>query len=136
MIYFIQGEVTRLIKIGYAQCAIARLTQLQTGSPDKLLILGVILTGERDRHWHSMFEDDRVRGEWFAPSERLLAYIRAYCVAARHQHVNCPLCAKLAGKQTVRVFLPEFSNRTCPCGNSKRHYQRMCDVCFKARRLA
>ena len=77
MIYFIQSENGGLIKIGYTyKSAKSRLSQLQTGSPDKLIILK---TEEGDEHYerelHTRFKDLRQHGEWFRPGMELISHI-------------------------------------------------------------
>lgn len=79
-VYFVQGEQLRLIKIGIARDLNNRLKGLQTGSPDKLTLLGVIMPKTRtplqlEDQLHARFADDRSHGEWFRPSAALLAYI-------------------------------------------------------------
>ena len=76
-IYFIQGEVTKLIKIGKTKRhPSSRLSQLQTGSPDKLKLLKSIRASEDDEeHLHEKFKDYRSHGEWYYPTPILLKYI-------------------------------------------------------------
>jgi hypothetical protein len=75
--YFIQGELTGLIKIGHTRgIATSRLSQLQPNSPDKLKILKVV-DQDMERFLHSMFEHQRAHGEWFRPSGGLLTLINA-----------------------------------------------------------
>jgi hypothetical protein len=75
-IYFIQGHVTGLIKIGYASNIESRLSMLQCGSPDVLLLIGCE-RAPRSREWelHQLFAYARAHGEWFKPTNGLLAYI-------------------------------------------------------------
>lgn len=95
MIYFVQGEKTKLIKIGITNdgrhfCPHVRLSGLQSGSPDKLKLLGVIYI-EPKKSWtsklcrqkdveleqaiHSKFIIQHVHGEWFMPSKILSSFI-------------------------------------------------------------
>lgn len=77
-VYFIQGESTKLIKIGKANDPIERLKGLQTGSPDKLVLLGVIPCTSvqvQEVALHEDFQAFKVHGEWFSPSPELLEYI-------------------------------------------------------------
>src|SRR5438552_3907269 len=81
MIYFIQGEITKLIKIGYTKSRKelwGRFYIMQIGSPDKLNVLGVIVGGTRrkEKELHKRFEHLNIRGEWFKPSKLLLGYIK------------------------------------------------------------
>lgn len=76
-VYFIQGESTRLIKIGFTDRAVkARCAILQVGSPDKLIILGSI-DGSREieSYLHDIFAKHRVIGEWFRPAVEILEFI-------------------------------------------------------------
>jgi len=66
--YFIQGKLTRLIKIGMAINPEARLRALQAMSPDKLILLHVV-DGYRERELHYRFDIQRSHGEWFYPEE-------------------------------------------------------------------
>lgn len=75
-IYFIQQGDNGPIKIGYTTDLLSRMDTLQTGSPYKLnLVLcfqGFVTT---ERELHAKFRKDRMRGEWFAPSEELMTFI-------------------------------------------------------------
>lgn len=83
MVYFIQGHITKLIKIGWANSPTARFDNLQCGSPDKLQILKEITTEkESERYLHTQFKELRVHGEWFYPGDRLLKLIAAVPKAA------------------------------------------------------
>ena len=75
MVYFIQGEQTKRIKIGKADGVLTRLKGLQCGSPDRLTVLKVLTGESNDRAYHNQFRADQVYGEWFSPSDALLAFI-------------------------------------------------------------
>jgi len=78
MIYFIQGELTERIKIGFtARFIEQRMQDLQTGSPDKLLFLGG-LPGDvnEENAMHYRFRKFRLHGEWFEPGPELVEFIR------------------------------------------------------------
>ena len=73
--YFIQGVMTRLIKIGFTSGAVLdRLETMQVGSPDELVVLKVV-SGNKERKYHDRFSLSRVRGEWFKPDIELLEFI-------------------------------------------------------------
>jgi Meiotically Up-regulated Gene 113 (MUG113) protein len=78
MIYFIESEDPVLVKIGYARDVNGRLCNLKVASPCKLRLIGA-MDGDRcqEAALHRRFEDEWVRGEWFAPSPRLYAFIRS-----------------------------------------------------------
>lgn len=78
-IYFIQGERTRLIKIGVANNYRARFNDIQVYCPDKLILLAVrrgSLTDEQNLH--KRFAEFRQHGEWFLPAEPILTFIKKH----------------------------------------------------------
>lgn len=73
-VYFIEAERLGLVKIGWGADAARRMSQLQVGSPDRLILLGALLTDDPvalEKELHETFSDQRVHGEWFKPSEAL-----------------------------------------------------------------
>ena len=76
-VYFIQGQTTRLIKIGHTRGNTEhRITSMQTGSPDKLKILKVVEAEKGfEKTLHKKFASIRCHGEWFYPSRGLMAFI-------------------------------------------------------------
>lgn len=78
MIYFIQEEQRRAIKIGYtAGDPLDRMADLQTGNPDTLNLIGVTSgTTKKEGKLHDVFSPEHIRGEWFKPSTRLLNHIK------------------------------------------------------------
>ena len=76
-VYFIQGQTTRLIKIGQTRGNVhKRLAALQGGSPDKLKMLKVIdAEYDFEKTLHIKFDSIRSHGEWFYPSRGLMAFI-------------------------------------------------------------
>ena len=82
MIYFLQGEITRRIKIGHTTRFIhTRMGALQIGSPDSLVFLGAHPGDERAEYaLHERFEKFHSHGEWFDESQELAQYIEQYCI--------------------------------------------------------
>lgn len=77
-VYFVRAITLGLIKIGVANHALIRVVSLQTHSPDKLEIMGVVMCdnyGFLERLLHGRFEHLRSHGEWFRPGDDLLTYI-------------------------------------------------------------
>lgn len=77
-VYFIQGAVTGLIKIGVADHVASRLSMLQPASPDILKVLATIRCeryGALERELHARFAAHRRHGEWFSPHPEILSYI-------------------------------------------------------------
>jgi hypothetical protein len=64
------------VKIGVTSNLPGRLSSLQTGYPQKLVVLARLRGDEADEaKAHAMFEDERLEGEWFERSERVRQFI-------------------------------------------------------------
>lgn len=76
VIYFVQGTLVPLIKIGFASNIYARFKAMQVGSPDKLRVI-LLLNSEDglEESIHRRFAYLRQHGEWFSPEKELLDYI-------------------------------------------------------------
>ncbi len=76
MIYFIQDQANRQIKIGYSKHPRKRLGQLQVGAAHRLRLLGQIEgTIDDEKVILDQFATNRVRGEWFNEDEAILCEI-------------------------------------------------------------
>jgi hypothetical protein len=74
--YFVQAVGGGPVKIGRTRKPMdERLRALQTGSPVKLRVIGVI-EGDREGECHRKFAHDRLHGEWFTATDKLLKFIR------------------------------------------------------------
>lgn len=80
--YFIQGEHTQRIKIGKTTTAVSeRIRLLQTGSPDKLKLLGICFgAGWCELTLHRKFSQYRLHGEWFSAEPEILEFIEENCI--------------------------------------------------------
>jgi hypothetical protein len=90
-VYFIQAGDTGPIKIGHTTTGVdSRLASLQTGSPVLLRCIATTSGSVRDEQsLHARFQAARLHGEWFAPSDALLAYIHGLQPPiAQHQYVT------------------------------------------------
>jgi DNA-binding NtrC family response regulator len=90
MIYFIQQGTTGPIKIGYTKNDIAkRMLSLQTASPKKLTLLGVI-EGDKSQEKliHKFFHAHKMEGEWFKPAPAVLDYILSLILGTPIQKVE------------------------------------------------
>lgn len=69
-VYCIGPMGAQRVKIGWSVSPFDRVKALQCGSPDYLLIYALI-PGERksEKVLHEVFEDRRVKGEWFDNSD-------------------------------------------------------------------
>lgn len=92
-IYFIASAETARIKIGFtAGDPVARLKNLQTGSPTKLTLLAHRSGTIDNEQWlHGEFAEERLHGEWFHASDRLVAFLGFVCWSACKE-------ARLAGE--------------------------------------
>jgi len=77
-VYFIRDTHTGSIKIGHTGGPVQlRIAALQTANPHDLELLGTVSGGpDVESALHQRFEAQRLRGEWFSPSETLLAVAR------------------------------------------------------------
>ena len=81
-IYFILNYDSQAVKIGIAKNVKRRLASLQTSSPSKLELLGIIKTKsvnnarKIEKLLHEKFAKNRIRGEWFKTNVELLDYIK------------------------------------------------------------
>jgi hypothetical protein len=78
VVYFIQAESGGPIKIGRAKSVKRRLAILQIGNPARLVVLRTTPGGAHEEAaLHAHFAASRLSGEWFEPTEELLALIAA-----------------------------------------------------------
>lgn len=85
-VYFVRALTLGLIKIGIAKNASARLIGMQTGSPDKLELMGVVRPRDEDpvfleQRLHHRFRRHKSHGEWFHPVPALVEYIEQNAVS-------------------------------------------------------
>jgi hypothetical protein len=75
-VYFILDEISSAVKIGKANDVLERLATLQTGNPNKLVLLGYIkCISEKhsfliEKQHHQKFKDLHINGEWFSYDEK------------------------------------------------------------------
>ena len=92
MIYAIQSGDAGPIKFGVADNPESRLGELQTGNPQPLRLLAACAVHRRNEalvHRHLIV--DHIRGEWFAPTERVMALvevIKRQAVSEEHVLIN------------------------------------------------
>lgn len=76
MIYFIRGEESGNIKIGYSIHPGKRRKDLQTAHYEDLEVIGLLHgSPSLEAELHERFGKYRIRGEWYEPGKRLLAFI-------------------------------------------------------------
>jgi hypothetical protein len=77
-IYFISCALPEFpIKIGWATNVEERIRQLQTGFPHEIEVLATESprTIHDEKWFHGLFHTERIRGEWFKRSDRLMRFI-------------------------------------------------------------
>ncbi|HAS8561037.1 TPA: GIY-YIG nuclease family protein [Vibrio vulnificus] len=82
IVYFLYGEVTGLVKIGWTRASLVRrINQLQTGSPDQLRLLGIMRgTQAFEKELHAKFKPNHKHLEWFELSGEILRFIGSECL--------------------------------------------------------
>ena len=78
-VYFVQGALSKNIKIGVAAHFPSRLKGLQASSGEIITLLALIYGSytKEERELHARFARYRIHYEWFKPAKPLLDYIRA-----------------------------------------------------------
>lgn len=72
-IYFLQRDYDGLIKIGFSTVPDHRCSVIAYNHACRVELLHWCPGGRAlERHYHEMFADEWVTGEWFSPSERLM----------------------------------------------------------------
>lgn len=73
--YFLQGEITKAIKIGKTVGPVDwRCKEIQAYSPDTLVVLKYVVDN-LEEYCHAKFAHLRMHGEWFRPDPELLEFI-------------------------------------------------------------
>jgi hypothetical protein len=87
-VYFI-GADEGLVKIGFSNAPLERITAMQLGSPVLLRFLALVEgTPKLERRYHERFAAFRVRGEWFARSPEILAEIDRLSAPKRERNIG------------------------------------------------
>lgn len=82
-VYFIADRDRRLIKIGFSKDSRKRLRELRREHGTDLALVGVLAGGAAlEKELHAEFAADRVYGEWFRGTERMVALVEAMFDAA------------------------------------------------------
>lgn len=78
VVYFLRGEDTGAIKIGFSKSLSTRMSNIATSSSERVTLLGSLPGDELlEKSLHNEFISDRIRREWFRPSDALMARISA-----------------------------------------------------------
>ena len=77
-VYFIRLGSNGPIKIGFTRDPGQRLRQLQTSTPEQLIMVECVRgTRDLERGLHDVFSDMRLSGEWFLVNEDLLELLNS-----------------------------------------------------------
>lgn len=123
-VYLIQSERLKLVKIGYSKSAKTRHRNMQTNSPDRLHLRGVMWSNDAPRLealLHAKFRRARMHREWFKPTAMLSRLLDAFSAppgASSHRAY-----VEFEGKHP-RVRFSTSANET-----PEEAAQRMCDLC-------
>lgn len=77
VVYFIRSGDEGPIKIGWSKSGVLRLWALQVGNPEQLHVIARMPgTIDDEAALHERFRHLHIRGEWFAPGQALLSFVR------------------------------------------------------------
>jgi hypothetical protein len=80
-VYFIRSGELGPIKIGLSGSVKDRCAGLQICTAEQLTVMAIIQAPkEAERQLHRHFDPERIRGEWFRASPRLLSYIEQVAI--------------------------------------------------------
>ena len=108
IVYFMQGQLTGLIKIGHTtrSSLVLRITQCQTGSPDILRLIGIVDYPDsieyNELYIQQLFNSFRVQGEWFRPNPELIDFIKRFYITQ-----NCLAFLSLKQLERLERFVAE-----------------------------
>jgi hypothetical protein len=87
VVYFIQDTGSMLIKIGQTTDVKRRLSALQGGNANTLIVLGTVIGGQAtERALHEQFKANHVVREWYRPHPDLMAFIQRLATLAYVSH--------------------------------------------------
>jgi len=99
-VYFVRCLTLGHVKIGSSTTPYVRFLNIKTACPDEVELLGVIadagkpsLEGMLHRRFHAL----RLRGEWFAGSDELLAFIAEHAEPARAERPRLDAAKRRSG---------------------------------------
>lgn len=135
LVYAIESVKLKIIKIGFTTDLHQRLHNLQGGCPDELRIKACWPgTVNDEREIHRRFDAFRVQGEWFNPSDEVLAYI-----AERDKSRTLSLHGLMRlefGDGNCLDFWATCRASKASRYNPRPHYSVLADVVRKAEQLA
>lgn len=86
MVYFVRSKASGLIKIGTSRRLGTRVAALRGEAGSEVELLGVVQGGlDTEDDIHAMFQQHRVKGEWFKPHAELMAHIAVHAAPGLSQ---------------------------------------------------
>jgi hypothetical protein len=140
MIYFIQDTGSKAIKIGISYNPPKRLAALQTAHASRLTLMGVMDGGQREeRALHHRFA--RLQGEWFEPTEGLLAFVQANAKPFTHAaksttHRRRYMPQHVTPRRTVQVAPPVITKEPAPVVPQRPRATKAYDPLWQPRPLS
>ena len=112
-VYFLQAEQGGAVKIGRTNDVERRVADIQRMSPVPLQVLAIAEGGAAlETRLHQKFYDDKKHGEWFSPSEGLMAMIEYYRGNSEsEQHSNRVIQMNLRAPESSRDVIHEIMRR-------------------------
>lgn len=119
-VYFVHAPTSDLIKVGIASNMQQRLAALQCGSPEKLVLLGVLPDADAkqaERELHGILRPHRAHGEWFRAHPSLMRFIEKHAISPddHHRRKMAAVGARLRAAAPV-----EHPDDSLPKGNSRQ----------------
>lgn len=114
-VYFVQRGDGGPIKIGFSCIPSVRISQLQVGCAEKLIVLACVRGNVKlEGALHDKLADHALRGEWFTPHPEVLnAAARFHAMLA---DADCPV---LVNPPTI-IAIPEAATEFISCRRGRR----------------
>ena len=110
--YFIKEEDTDHVKIGMVSDLWnleTRLSSLQSGTPHKLIVIGI--TTEKEKNLHRKFAHLRVRGEWFEYGEEIKSFLKeTFIILPKCKSMECPSCNRITTFRQERLHTYRYGH--------------------------
>lgn len=75
-VYCIRDDSSGAVKIGFSANPMRRFSQLQTGNPNELRLIGIIDTAEAfEQFMHWTYRARRLSGEWFDDADKSVSRV-------------------------------------------------------------
>ena len=141
-LYFIKCE-TGPIKIGKSKAPKKRLAALQHANPFKLeLLLKIRETAVlNEESLHRIFSNQRIRGEWFKPSRKLILFIESLKTIKTEDYIDidsAKAITTLPGTALLRMCVGEGFSVKKILGKTHLRYKDiktcLCDFYYYARK--